>query len=179
MRVHRFLISFIAPAFFFLNALAQTDTIPAAAIKPIIKAEPKREFRGMWVATVVNIDWPSSVHLTADKQKKELLALFDMAQSAGINAIMLQVRPAADAFYAKSSEPWSRWLSGKQGQAPDPAYDPLEFAIVEAHNRGMELHAWFNPYRATFDGNFKSLCSCHITNQAPDWFFTYGGIKLF
>jgi len=173
MRVYRYLVIFIPLFFIFLNIQAQTE------VKPIVKLEPKREFRGVWIATVVNIDWPSDVHLSVDKQKKELLAIMDMAQRTGINAIMLQIRPAADAFYAKSQEPWSRWLSGKQGQAPDPVYDPLEFAIVEAHKRGIELHAWFNPYRATFDGNFKSLSPRHITNQEPSWFFIYGGIKLF
>jgi uncharacterized lipoprotein YddW (UPF0748 family) len=179
MRIYNYLISIISFIFIYFNAIAQTDTSQTIAVKPVVKAEPKREFRGMWIATVVNIDWPSDVHLSVDRQKKELIALLDMAQSAGMNAIMLQVRPAADAFYAKGQEPWSRWLTGRQGQAPDPAYDPLEFAIVETHKRGMELHAWFNPYCATFDGNFKSLSPRHITNQEPGWFFIYGGIKLF
>jgi uncharacterized lipoprotein YddW (UPF0748 family) len=150
-----------------------TKKLPAPAM------EPKREFRGQWIATVVNIDWPSDPHLPVERQKAELLAILDADKRAGINAVILQVRPAADAFYAKSIEPWSRWLTGKQGVAPDPAWDPLEFAIIEAHKRGMELHAWFNPYRATFDSNFKSLSPLHITNQIPGWFFTYGGIKLF
>ena len=160
---------------------AKSHTIAIAPNKPTILAHiaPKREFRGQWIATVVNIDWPSDVHLSVARQQQELISLLDADQRAGINAVMLQVRPAADAFYAKSGEPWSRWLTGKQGMAPSPAYDPLEFAITEAHKRGMELHAWFNPYRATFDSNFKSLCTCHITNQSPSWFFTYGGIKLF
>jgi uncharacterized lipoprotein YddW (UPF0748 family) len=183
MCAYRYFIFFIS--LFIISLTTQAQSNVDSTIEPIkkqaviVKFEPKREFRGEWIATVVNIDWPSDVHLSVDKQKKELLAILDADQRAGINAIMLQVRPAADAFYAKSMEPWSRWLSGKQGQAPDPVYDPLEFAINEAHKRGMELHAWFNPYRATFDGNFKSLCACHITNQEPNWFFVYGGIKLF
>jgi uncharacterized lipoprotein YddW (UPF0748 family) len=160
-------------------AVKSPDTPKIVKLPLVIKHEPKREFRGMWIATVVNIDWPSSSGLSVEKQKSELIALLDMAHAAGLNAVMLQVRPAADAFYMKSIEPWSRWLTGRQGQAPDPAYDPLEFAIIEAHKRGMELHAWFNPYRATFDSNFKSLSPLHITNQVPSWFFTYGGIKLF
>jgi uncharacterized lipoprotein YddW (UPF0748 family) len=186
MRIYIYFLLIFFP-FFALKTQAQTDTskttpadtTPIKKVIPEITMAPKREFRGMWIATVVNIDWPSDVHLPVDRQKKDLLALLDMAQAAGLNAIILQVRPAADAFYAKSMEPWSRWLTGKQGQAPDPAYDPLEFAITEAHKRGMELHAWFNPYRATFDSNFKSLSPNHITNQEPSWFFTYGGIKLF
>ncbi|HZY38542.1 MAG TPA: family 10 glycosylhydrolase [Mucilaginibacter sp.] len=143
------------------------------------KTEPKREFRAAWVATVENIDWPSAPGLPVGQQKKELTDLFDFLQEAGMNAIMFQIRPAADAFYAKSREPWSKWLTGKQGQAPDPLYDPLEFAITEAHKRGMELHAWFNPYRATNDNKYAALSPTHITNIKPEWFFTYGGQKQF
>ncbi len=139
----------------------------------------KREFRGVWIATVENIDWPSSPNLTVDQQKKELIDMLDFMHQAGLNAVMLQVRPAADAFYAKSREPWSKWLMGKQGRAPDPAYDPLEFAITEAHKRGMELHAWFNPYRATNDNKFSLVSPEHITRTKPEWFFVYGGKKLF
>jgi len=194
MRVYRYFLLPVLSFFTFLQTQAQTDTqrkmIPVdtqkklidlkpAPLKPVVKTEPKREFRGVWIATVVNIDWPGDVHLSVDKQKQQLIDILDADQRAGINAVIFQVRPAADAFYAKSGEPWSRWLTGQQGVAPNPMYDPLEFAITEAHKRGMELHAWFNPYRATFDGNFKSLCTCHITNQMPSWFFTYGGIKLF
>ena len=140
---------------------------------------PKRELRGVWVSTVVNIDWPSKAGLSSDIQKQELLRLLDAHQRAGINAIFLQVRPSADAIYARGKELWSRFLTGSQGQAPNPLYDPLDFAIQEAHNRGMELHAWFNPYRATFDLNEANVSSNHITKQHPDWFFTYAGKKLF
>ncbi|MDB5025354.1 MAG: family 10 glycosylhydrolase [Mucilaginibacter sp.] len=178
MRIYPYFILIIFSLFVFGKVQAQPGIEPAEKAEAA-KFEPKREFRGEWIATVVNIDWPSDVHLSVDKQKQELIAILDADQRVGINAVMLQVRPAADAFYAKSGEPWSRWLTGKQGLAPYPAYDPLEFAINEAHKRGMELHAWFNPYRATFDSNFKGLCQCHITNQEPSWFFTYGGIKLF
>lgn len=143
------------------------------------KPEPKREFRGVWIATVVNIDWPSSSRALPEKQKTELLTLLDEHHETGINAVMLQVRPAADALYAKSFEPWSKYLTGQQGRAPSPNYDPLEFAVTEAHKRSMELHAWFNPYRATFDKNFNAVASDHITRLKPEWFFTYGGIKLF
>src|SRR6195952_2737252 len=165
MRLFKYFILFATLLFSFLTTQAQTDTVPIIKpVTPIIKPAPKREFRGVWIATVVNIDWPSDVHLPVDRQKQDLLAILDADQRAGINAVMLQVRPAADAFYAKGSEPWSRWLTGKQGQAPNPLWDPLEFAITEAHKRGMELHAWFNPYRATFDGNFRALSPHHITN---------------
>src|SRR5690606_17843446 len=100
----------------FLNAGAQTSS-------------PKREFRGVWLATVANIDWPSKPGLTSSQQKAELINIFDTHQRAGINAILLQVRPAADALYANSSEPWSVFLTGHQGRPPSPFYDPLEFAI--------------------------------------------------
>jgi uncharacterized lipoprotein YddW (UPF0748 family) len=107
-----------------------------------------REFRAAWVATVDNIDWPSKPGLSTDAQKKEALAILDTAAALHMNAIVLQVRPHCDAFYPSSLEPWSFYLTGTQGKAPDPFYDPLAFWIEEAHNRGLELHAWFNPYRA-------------------------------
>lgn len=139
----------------------------------------KREFRGVWVATVVNIDWPSKAGLSTETQKKELIAILDQHQQSGINAIMLQIRPAADAFYGESMEQWSRFLTGQQGKAPSPYYDPLGFAITEAHKRGMELHAWFNPYRATFDLIDSHTHPLHISKQKPEWFITYAGKKLF
>lgn len=156
-----------------LQLQAQTDTIEQ------LNPNPKREFRGVWVATVANIDWPSAPRLPVEKQKTELLNIFDYHQQAGINAVIFQVRPAADAFYTKSREPWSKWLTGQQGLAPDPVYDPLDFAITEAHKRGMELHAWFNPYRASMDLNAGAIHPQHATKVHPDWFFTFGGRKLF
>jgi uncharacterized lipoprotein YddW (UPF0748 family) len=174
MYIYRLLIFLILTLSVFIKAQAQPDNTSAPD-----KTDPKREFRGVWIATVENIDWPSTPHLTADQQKKEFTDRLNAHQATGINAIMFQVRPAADAFYAKSREPWSKWLTGKQGTAPSPAYDPLDFAITEAHKRGMELHAWFNPYRATNDGNFAALSPSHITRLKPEWFFIYGGIKLF
>jgi len=150
------------------------------SLKSIAQDVPqKREFRGVWVATVANIDWPSKPGLNSDIQKRELLRILDEHQRSGINAIMFQIRPTTDAFYAKSREPWSKWLTGTQGLAPSPFYDPLEFAIIEAHKRGMELHAWFNPYRAAFSLAEKEVHPQHITRQKPQWFFNYGGKKLF
>jgi uncharacterized lipoprotein YddW (UPF0748 family) len=114
------------------------------------KGEPRaeREFRGVWVATVANIDWPTKPGLSTDDQKKEVLAILDSVVALHLNAIVLQVRPHADAMYASQLEPWSYYLTGKQGQAPEPYYDPLQFWVEESHKRGIELHAWFNPYRA-------------------------------
>ena len=140
--------------------------------QPTAKNAPKREFRGVWVATVSNIDWPSRPGLSADQQKQEFIGLLEQHKANGMNAIILQVRPAADAFYAKSREPWSQWLMGKQGLAPAAGYDPLEFAIKEAHFRGMELHAWFNPYRATTSAS-PALSKDHMVVKRPDLFFTY------
>lgn len=156
-------------------ALIVTSQIYAQTVNKVL---PKREFRGIWVATVSNIDWPSRPGLSADRQKQEFIALLEQHKANGMNAIMLQVRPSGDAFYAKSREPWSRWLMGKQGIAPSPGYDPLEFAIKEAHARGMELHAWFNPYRATLSPN-EVVSPDHMTRKRPDLFFTYGGQKQF
>lgn len=142
------------------------------------KIAPKREFRGVWVATVTNIDWPSKAGLTVDQQKQELIGILEHHKCIGINAIMLQIRPTADALYARSRELWSHWLTGQQGLAPAGGFDPLDFAIKEAHFRGMELHAWFNPYRATMSAN-QVTSSAHITKKRPELFYTYGGQKLF
>ncbi|WP_423146422.1 glycoside hydrolase family 10 protein [Rubrolithibacter danxiaensis] len=161
-----FLFSVFAFLFFNINTGFSQTEVPV----------PKREFRGVWIATVANIDWPSRPGLSTEVQKNELIKILDTHQQEGLNAVMLQIRPATDAFYGKGSELWSSFLTGKQGKAPDPYYDPLEFAIEEAHKRGMELHAWFNPYRATFNTNVSSE---HITNKRPEWFFTYNGRKLF
>ncbi|WP_246073441.1 glycoside hydrolase family 10 protein [Pedobacter ureilyticus] len=143
-----------------------------------VKIAPKREFRGVWVASVANIDWPSRQGLTVDQQKRELIAILDQHKKTGLNAIILQIRPTADALYAKSREPWSHWLMGKQGLAPAAGYDPLAFAIRECHERGMELHAWFNPYRATMSANAVTHQD-HITKQRPELFYRYGGQLLF
>ena len=173
MRIYTLTTIFLFLLSGLIKATAQTET------PPVYKADPKREFRGVWIATVENIDWPTKNNTASDSQKQQLITILNAHQQTGINAVMFQIRPAADAFYAKSREPWSKWLTGRQGQAPDPAYDPLEFAITEAHKRNMELHAWFNPYRATNDGKFAALSPKHITNTKPEWFFIYGGIKLF
>ncbi|MDF1753324.1 MAG: family 10 glycosylhydrolase [Verrucomicrobiales bacterium] len=119
------------------------DYVPTKTRAP----EPAREFRGAWVATVHNIDWPSRQSLTASQQKAEMVELLDSAASVGINAIVFQVRTECDALYKSQIEPWSYWLTGSQGK--DPGYDPLQFTIEECHKRGMELHAWFNPFRSS------------------------------
>jgi len=136
--------------------------------------ELRREFRGVWVASVSNIDWPSKPDLSTAEQKAELLAILDRALAQHLNAVVLQVRPAADALYKSSIEPWSEYLTGRQGRAPSPAWDPLKFAVDEAHRRGLELHAWFNPYRAKHPSAKGPLSKRHIANTAPALVKKYG-----
>ena len=134
-----------------------------------------REFRGVWVATVANIDWPSSRKLSTAAQQRELVALLDRAAALKLNAVLFQVRPAADALYASKIEPWSEYLTGAQGRAPDPYWDPLEFAVREAHARNLELHAWFNPYRARNDDARSPLAKTHIALTDPALVKKYAG----
>ncbi len=136
--------------------------------------EVPREFRGIWVATVANIDWPSKPGLSTQQQKDELIALLDKCVELKLNAVIFQVRTAADALYQSDIEPWSPYLTGKMGQAPEPFYDPLAFAIEEAHKRGLELHAWFNPYRALFSSNGDNVSADHISQTNPDDVISYG-----
>ncbi len=135
---------------------------------------PTREFRAAWIATVANIDWPSRPGLTPEQQRTELTGLLDRAQEVGLNAVVLQVRPQADALYFSAIEPWSGYLTGEQGRAPNPWYDPLAFAIDEAHARGLELHAWFNPYRAGHPAAVGGTDLTHISRQRPDLVRRYG-----
>ena len=137
------------------------------------------EFRGVWIATVVNIDWPAEKGLSVEEQKASFIKLLDIHQRNGINSVFVQVRPAADAFYPSQYEPWSEYLMGKQGVPPNPYYDPLAFMIEETHKRGMEFHAWINPYRAVFNIKTSSVSPTHITRIHPEWFLTYGTTKYF
>ncbi|HEY0470275.1 MAG TPA: family 10 glycosylhydrolase [Kribbella sp.] len=137
---------------------------------------PLRQFRASWVASVVNIDWPSKTGLTAAQQQAELVGWLDDAVRQHHNAVVLQVRPTADAFWPSTVEPWSQYLTGKQGV--DPGYDPLAFAVAEAHKRNLELHAWFNPYRLSMGTNLQALVPEHPARQHPEWVVTYGG-KLY
>src|SRR5579871_770045 len=136
---------------------------------------PNREFRAVWIATVANIDWPSRPGLPVEQQQEELLTILDMAAQLKLNAVILQVRPACDALYDSKLEPWSEYLTGTQGTPPSPYYDPLEFAVTEAHKRGLELHAWFNPYRARHIIAKSPLASGHIGKTHPELVKSYGG----
>jgi len=142
-------------------------------------AQPVSEFRGVWITTVENIDWPIRGMVNSDVQKAEYIRQLDMHKRNGMNAVIVQVRPSADAFYPSPYEPWSQWLTGVQGRAPYPYYDPLKFLIEEAHKRGMEFHAWLNPYRANYNIRYASIAPNHITKVHPEWFLTYGDKKYF
>lgn len=140
---------------------------------------PKREFRAAWIATVSNIDFPSSKTLTPEQQRAEFINILNQHQQTGINAVIVQIRPTCDALYASSFEPWSEWLTGKQGQAPQPFYDPLVFMIAECRKRGMEFHAWFNPYRAVSNVKTAKLDSTkHIAVRRPDLLLAYGDLRV-
>jgi uncharacterized lipoprotein YddW (UPF0748 family) len=142
-------------------------SLPAAPDAP-------REFRAVWVATVDNIDWPSRRDLTTAEQQRELLSILDRAKALHMNALVFQVRPAADAMFPSRLEPWSVYLTGAQGRAPAPAWDPLAFVVREAHARGLELHAWFNPYRARHPSDKSPLDPTHLAVTRPALVKRYG-----
>lgn len=133
-----------------------------------------REFRAAWVATVANIDWPSRPGLNTWEQQAELIEILNRAVELKLNAVILQVRPAADALYHSNREPWSTFLTGQMGAAPEPAYDPLAFAVREAHKRGLELHAWFNPFRAHHPTDSSAVSSNHVSKTDEHMVRKYG-----
>lgn len=136
----------------------------------------QREFRGMWIATVANLDYPSSPNLTADQQKAELVKLMDLAQELKFNAVIFQVSSMRDAMYESEIDPWSEFLTGKMGKKAE--FDPLKFAIDEAHKRGIVLHAWFNPYRAWHSSAKGEAAENHITKRRPDLVRTYNKAQI-
>ena len=135
---------------------------------------PKREFRGVWIATVANIDWPSRAGLPTAQMKKELTTLLDSIVSIRCNTVIFQVRPTADAFYKSSYEPWSKWLTGVQGKPPPDQFDPLAFITEECRKRCLELHAWVNPFRVSLNYKTSPPNSSHIASRHPDWVIRYG-----
>lgn len=165
----------------FLALLLTTFAIAQAQpYAPIRESPPKltREFRGAWIAIVHNIDWPSRKGLSASAQQAELIRMLDKLAALRINAVMFQVRPECDAAYPSAKEPWSQWLTGTMGKNPgyDPlAFYPLAFCLHEAHARGMEVHAWFNPFRALSNSSYKAS-SKHITRAAPHLTKRYGSM---
>jgi uncharacterized lipoprotein YddW (UPF0748 family) len=157
-----------------LRAQEVPPTLGAIAGEEDLRAAPpKRELRGFWVATVANIDWPNQRGEAPEHYRREYRRLLDAGQRAGLNAVFVQIRPASDAFYKSDLEPWSKYLTGRQGKAPGENDDPLPFLIAEAHRHNMEFHAWFNPYRATMDTLTKSLAPLHPYKRHPEWFIKY------
>jgi uncharacterized lipoprotein YddW (UPF0748 family) len=152
------------------GAEADPDYLPGSETPP----RPQREFRGAWVATVNNIDWPSKPGLSTSALKAELLAILNQAAQLRLNAVIFQVRPSCDALYASRLEPWSEYLSGEMGRAPGASFDPLQFAVQEAHRRGLELHAWFNPFRARHPSAKSPISNRHISKTQPSLVRTYG-----
>lgn len=148
------------------GAVASASYVASRVTPPAIT----REFRAAWVATVYNIDWPSKAGLSATRQKAEFITILNRAKALNMNAIILQVRPACDALYQSPHEPWGEWLTGTMGKSP--GYDPLQFAVQEAHARGIELHAWFNPFRALASPK-RTASSGHITKRKPSWVRRY------
>lgn len=155
----------------FQDRAFRQETVPVSS---------RREFRGVWVATVLNLDWPSQRGLPSEQQQSEFLGLLERIQALNFNALILQVRPTGDALYQSELEPWSYWLTGKQGQAPEPFYDPLEFAITECHKCNIELHAWFNPYRAgkglQNEEPIKTVAP-HISVTHPEYVYQYASAQ--
>ncbi|MFJ3902619.1 glycoside hydrolase family 10 protein [Streptomyces sp. NPDC090025] len=134
-------------------------------------------FRGMWVATITNRDFPSRPGLGADEQRAELLAVLDLAVRSGTTTVMFQVRPSADALWPSPYEPWAQCLTGTQGR--DPGWDPLGTAVAEAHARGLELHAWCNPYRVAGHADPSRLAPDHPVRRHPDWALVHNGRLLY
>ncbi|MFF5390370.1 glycoside hydrolase family 10 protein [Streptomyces sp. NPDC013012] len=164
-----------------LAAVAAAGCTVALASSPVHAAVPAvgpvgRQMRGLWIASVVNIDWPSRTGLDAAAQRAEFVRLADEALAWGFNALFVQIRPTADAFWPSPLEPWSQWLTGAQGK--DPGYDPLGFMVETAHERGLAFHAWFNPYRVSMQPDPSALVPEHPARVHPEWCVSYGG-KLY
>ncbi len=145
-----------------------------SSVQAQVESSNKREFRAVWIATVGSLDWPKTSGAT--QQQNEFRAYLDVLKESGVNAIFFQVRSEGDALYASEKEPWSHILTGTQGQ--DPGYDPLAFAIEEAHKRGMELHAWLNPFRAEVSAGARTLDASHVSKKHPDWIMTFNGTNI-
>ena len=135
---------------------------------------PKNEFRAVWIATVANIDWPKNGKDAIEKQKIDYIELLDTYKKLNFNAVIVQIRSVGDAFYCTNMAPWSKYLTGEEGKAPKPYYDPLEWMITQAHKRGFEFHAWLNPFRATNDSRTNLLSPTHDLNKHPEWMIKYG-----
>ncbi len=160
--------------------LALTSCASVSPLQPAVGGQTPlapREFRAMWIATVGNIDWPSKRGLGADQQREEMRKIVATARRLKLNALILQVRPSADAIYPSSLEPWTEYLSGTQGVATAANYDPLAEWIQLAHSEGMELHAWFNPYRTRHNTATSAPAINHVSKSLPHVVKTYGTMQ--
>ncbi len=135
---------------------------------------PMREFRAVWIATVANIDWPSKPGLPVDQMKKEMVTILDVCAKNHMNAVVFQVRPHGDALYRSDLEPWSYYLTGEQGRAPEGDWDPLETMVEEAHKRGIEVHCWLNPFRANHPSQKRPVSDRHMVRTHPASVPSYG-----
>ena len=167
MRLRLFSASVLSLLCTIVSAFSQSGN---ALITP---PKPQRELRAAWITTVWNVDWPSKPGLSTAQQQAELLAILNRVQALNMNAVVLQVRSTCDAMYASPYEPWSQYLTGQMGKAPSPMWDPLAFAVAEAHKRGIELHAWFNPFRARVTDKVV-LSSNHIAKKSPSMVREHG-----
>ena len=167
------LVFIILAAVFFGIHEKKTEDKPEQ--EPAMKREADREMRGVWVASVENLDYPAVPTVSAEELRAQADAVLDGADKSGFNAVFLQVRPCSDALYPSEIYPWSRYLTGQQGVAPDSDFDPLAYWVSEAHRRGLELHAWINPYRIARDASeWENLAEGSPARQRPDWVVQYG-----
>ena len=156
-----------------LLALLAVCAVPVRI--PLEVPAMRREFRAVWVATVGNIDWPSKPGIPTAQAEHEMIAILDKCKELHLNAVIWQIRPCADALYDSKLEPWSSFLTGRSGKAPDPYWDPLAFGIREAHKRGIEFHCWFNPFRAKHSLQKDEMLSMdHVSNAHPEIVKHYG-----
>ncbi|WNJ16500.1 family 10 glycosylhydrolase [Pontibacter sp. G13] len=158
----------------YILLLASACLLLASTVPPTDDKPPKREFRAVWVATFHNIDWPSKRGISSIDQRKEFHDLLKYQRANGMNALVVQIRPCGDALYPSLFAPWSEFLSGDQGKAPFPTYDPVEFMVEACHERNMEFHAWLNPFRVVSHVDFSELSDDHILSKHPEWTFQYG-----
>ncbi|WP_243302228.1 glycoside hydrolase family 10 protein [Geothrix oryzisoli] len=164
----------LGPCVLLLFVGCLTRVVPDGRRSPANPPPAPREFRAAWVATVANIDWPSRRQEPVEAQQAEVRDIIAKARAIGLNALILQVRPSADALYASPLEPWSEFLTGTQGRPPEPFYDPLAFWIEEAHRAGLELHAWFNPFRVRASSARSASAPNHLSRARPDLVRSYG-----
>lgn len=145
----------------------------------IAQTQPKRELRGAWIASYVNLDWPTNSSQTPDQERAAFINLLNTLKQTGINAVYVQIRSECDAMYPSTLEPWSTSLTGTQGTPPSPFYDPLQFMIDECRARGIEFHAWFNPYRAINNfNNINNFAATHVAKLHPEWLLAQGTYRI-